>query len=211
MLCADDFYLSGALAEMRRQLAAGQGRRLFYGNGIMVNADESVREAIDCGPMFDCTRIVDYNHVFSTSAFWTRELWEASGGYVDEGNDLTMDWELFIRMSGHGEFVHSPVRIAALRVHDETKTSASLRRRRRRQREIVRVSRRHGGAFCFNSVIYPAVRFAGLAAATRGWPRPLHSLAHRFFYLPLVLLAGGRHSMLLDRPKPDESAPTGTI
>ncbi len=48
--------------------------------------------------------------------FWTRSLWEKSGGYIDENLTVAFDFELWCRMARHSEIVQLVHPLAAFRV-----------------------------------------------------------------------------------------------
>lgn len=204
-LCANDYYLPGAFSKAAQFFAAHPDARFVYGNGFRTTEQGTViRELIeDAGPPTD---ILDYNHIISTSAFWKRSLWEKAGGYIDESNYYTMDWELFIRMSPHERFHYLPEKLACFRQHEASKTMVGTdgHETSRRDREIVSVARKHGGYFCFNSVAYELKRFAGLNRHFRFLPKPLYSLMFRALHVPVKmaeLLSGQRSSMILGKAR----------
>jgi glycosyltransferase involved in cell wall biosynthesis/GT2 family glycosyltransferase len=61
---------------------------------------------------------------YQPEVFWSRELWERSGAYVDESLFYSMDYELWLRMAHKGaRIVHVPDTLALYRVHEKQKTS----------------------------------------------------------------------------------------
>lgn len=198
-ICSDDIYLPGAFRRAADFLTAHPEHDFIYGDGQIIDAEGKVVRDITSGPVLDRDNFHNYNYVFSTTAFWTRELWEKSGAHIDEDNNWTMDWELFIRMNMHSDLQYRPGAVACLRHHEDTKTGTGVRlHTARRNREIAQVSRRYGGPFCYNSVMHVALRIAALSDHLRGWPRPLRSALFRLLHLPVQILPGNRHSIFFN-------------
>jgi len=64
---------------------------------------------------------------YQPEVFWTRQLWERSGSYVDEALYYSMDYELWLRMAQkHAQIVHILDPLALFRVHDQQKTHGGL-------------------------------------------------------------------------------------
>ena len=58
--------------------------------------------------------------------FWTRGIWERSGGRVAEELYYSMDYELWVRFAAHGaRIVHVPDLLAVYRMHAAQKTSGA--------------------------------------------------------------------------------------
>lgn len=60
---------------------------------------------------------------YQPEVFWTRTLWERSGGRVKEQLRYAMDYELWLRFASHGaRLVHIPNAVTLFRLHDAQKT-----------------------------------------------------------------------------------------
>ncbi len=60
---------------------------------------------------------------YQPEVFWTQDLWQRSGGQLDEGLFYSMDYDLWVRMAQQGAtLVHSPDALALYRVHSDQKT-----------------------------------------------------------------------------------------
>ena len=142
---------------------------------------------------------MNYNYVFSTTAFWKRELWVASGALIDVNNNWTMDWELFVRMAKQAKLDYLPGMVAALRSHPDAKTSqGGSKFKRQRDREIVSVSRHHGGWTSFNSLVYPAIWCANQISRFEDLPKPIFRILFIAFHLPMRLVPRNRHSIFFN-------------
>ena len=60
---------------------------------------------------------------YQPEVFWTRDLWQRSGGHLDEALFYSMDYDLWVRMAQqNATVVHSPDALALYRVHSDQKT-----------------------------------------------------------------------------------------
>lgn len=60
---------------------------------------------------------------YQPEVFWTRDLWQKSGGQLDESLFYSMDYDLWARMAQeHATLVHVPDALALYRVHSDQKT-----------------------------------------------------------------------------------------
>lgn len=61
---------------------------------------------------------------YQPEVFWSRAIWERSGGRVNEKLFYSMDYELWLRMAQNGaRIVHIPDTLAVFRIHERQKTS----------------------------------------------------------------------------------------
>jgi glycosyltransferase involved in cell wall biosynthesis len=195
-LCSDDYYLPGAIQKVFNSLSNAGDANFIYGNGYKVDRTGGIISEINCDPL-DHKNLENYNYIFSTSAFWTAELWHKAGEFIDESNHWTMDWELFLRMRPYAKYRHLNTRLACLRTYPETKTASGMSATgSKRDLEIARVSRRHAGAFCYNSIIYALRGPVRFVENKPGIPRIIKSTVFRFSYL-LQRLLPVRKTMLL--------------
>jgi glycosyltransferase involved in cell wall biosynthesis len=68
------------------------------------------------------------NYFFQPEVFFSRQIWEAAGGYVKRHLFYMMDYDLWLRMALAGALVHHfPFTIACSRVHSSQKTRADRR------------------------------------------------------------------------------------
>ena len=60
---------------------------------------------------------------YQPEVFWTRDLWQRSGGKVEENLFYSMDYELWVRMAyNNARVVHVPDPFTLFRLHEEQKT-----------------------------------------------------------------------------------------
>ncbi len=198
-ICADDTYLPGAFSRAVDFFQRNTSAEFLYGDGRLINENSETIKDVDSGPVLDRDNFHNYNYVFSTTAFWKCSIWEKSGGYIDESNVFTMDWELFIRMNQQAELHYRSGRVACLRHHKGTKTFNGVNLQpNKRNREIVMVSRKYGGWFSYNSVIYILLRITNFSETFKGLPRPIYSLFFWALYLPIRMSGKGKRSIFFN-------------
>ncbi len=195
-MCANDYYLDGAFARVRRHFSKHTPSQFLYGDGIRVDEQGQWIRDVKSGPVLDYDNFVNYNYVFSTTAFWKREIWLAAGSFVDIKNNWTMDWELFVRMSKVAKLDYCPGFVAALRSHADAKTTQGGDAfKRARDFEIFKVSLKHGGFLCFNVLVFPAIWCANQVSRFDFLPRPLFRWVFIGLHLPARLIPRNKHSI----------------
>jgi glycosyltransferase involved in cell wall biosynthesis len=203
-LCADDFYLPSALIKIAIHFHDHPSCQLVHGNGYKIDSESRIGKEINREIDFDSIKpreIYNWCYICTPAAFWKRALWLKAGGSIDENNYYTMDWDLMIRLT---EF-HTPIKIndfiTALRDHEQSKTFIGMTKfQPQRGKEIVNVSRKYAGLFCFNSVAYELRKICELHVHFQHLSKPLYSLIFRLLHLPLKLISflyGNPKSILL--------------
>ncbi|WP_299938774.1 glycosyltransferase family 2 protein [uncultured Pelagimonas sp.] len=201
-ICSDDIYLPGAFKRAADFFEQHRDCAFLYGDGAIIDGDSNWVCDIKSGPVLDRNTFHNYNYVFSTTSFWRRSLWEKSGAHIDESNNWTMDWELFIRMNQVAELHYRPGNVACLRHHEEAKTYTGRNQfTAKRDREIVGVSRRYGGWFCYNSLMFVCLEISRLARHFEGLPKPLYSLAFRLCHVPMQMMPSKTLSVFFNGPR----------
>lgn len=123
-LNSDDVLLPGALHYVARYLQMHPEVDLVYGHRVLI--DEQDR---DIGrwvmPRHDDEVLSWADFVPQETMFWRRDLWERSGGAMDESWMVALDWDLLLRFRDAGaNAVRLPRFTGAFRVHEVQKTSA---------------------------------------------------------------------------------------
>lgn len=198
-ICADDILLPGALFAIAEVFRKQPSTRLVFGKGRKMDVSGQTLPAV-----YDEDFVLENLHnwccVCTPAMFWSRELWETVGGRVDEGNHYTMDWELLLRMVRHCRPVFIDQWLVSVRFHETSKSIQGCvgesAHARVRDREIVEISRRFGGALCYNSVLYEAKKLARVERFFRRAPRLIYSAVFRLVHWPIRLL-----HVLYGRPK----------
>jgi hypothetical protein len=138
-LCSDDLFEPGAFTRVKDAYLA-TGADLIVGGCIRIGETrtaEIVRHhtALVVGRkvQLDAADILDFmrswergTYFFQPEVFFSRRIWEASGGYIKKHLYYAMDYDLWLRMSlAEGSVYHIPAMIACSRVHPRQKTRAS--------------------------------------------------------------------------------------
>ena len=125
-LNADDLLLPGALACVADYFANHPDVDVVYGDRILIDdQDQEVGHWI-------LPKHVDWvlswaDFVPQETLFWRRDIWERSGGAIDESFRFAMDWDLLVRFRDAGAvFAHIPRFLGGFRVHPQQKTSAEI-------------------------------------------------------------------------------------
>ncbi|MBI2756917.1 MAG: glycosyltransferase [Chloroflexi bacterium] len=140
-LNSDDYYYPGALEEALRQFDVHPSASVIYGNVHLVDLHGEVIREFEHIEDFNQMRLVRVgNFIPQPAAFMRREAVEAIGGLNSELH-WTMDWDLWLRLSGVGEVIRVPGVLACSREYSHTKTATGGTRR---YLEVVRLLRRNG-------------------------------------------------------------------
>lgn len=141
---SDDTYEPQALPRIVQGLLEHPNYQIAHGDAWYV--DESGHRLAKCGyiqPSFTFRYLVNRDPIVQPTSFWHRELWERIGPLRVDLN-WGFDWEWYIRVRRHTEFLFVPEHVANYRVHSRSKTKTQTKRRERHA-EIAHLSRHHGG------------------------------------------------------------------
>ena len=120
---SDDFYLPNAFRVVREIFKESDDIDIVVGSGDVVTRDCKFLKHIS-GLEMSRDNLLNWNNdqwILQQSCFWTRELWEKSGG-VDESLQLLMDYDLWLRFSDMGKSRAIRNSIAIMRYYDGAKT-----------------------------------------------------------------------------------------
>jgi glycosyltransferase involved in cell wall biosynthesis len=126
-LNSDDMLLPGTLASLRRNIEAQPDRQWWIGGGYFI--DGQGKRLRDYGPPIGLERpeqLADWREFWfaQPSTFFSRSLFDRTGGLVREDLHYAMDLELWLRLlkqCGPG-IIESP--FSAYRIHEAAKTGA---------------------------------------------------------------------------------------
>lgn len=142
-LNSDDYLLPGALRRISASIGGREDPVWLYGRAAIVDdRDRPVCAAISRykswrGRRFSFFKLLTENFVPQMAVFWNRQMWDAAGG-LDEGRDLDMDYDLWLRFAAAARPPVLPVELAAFRVHPRAVSS-------RRTLEQLRAARETAG------------------------------------------------------------------
>ncbi len=122
-LNSDDLLLPGSLAYVARYFEAHPEVDLVYGHRMLIDEHDRLigRWVL---PRHDASVLPVTDFIPQETMFWRRELWERTGGKIDESLSFAIDWDLLLRFQEAGaRMVRLPRYLGAFRVHAEQKTA----------------------------------------------------------------------------------------
>jgi glycosyltransferase involved in cell wall biosynthesis len=125
-LNSDDLLLPGALHHIGRFFSEHPETDVVYGHRVVIDEDgcEIGRWIL---PAHRRGSMIWRNYIPQETMFWRRELWERTGGKVDESFDFAIDCELVARFERAGAtLARLPRFLGAFRVHGDQKSVARL-------------------------------------------------------------------------------------
>jgi glycosyltransferase involved in cell wall biosynthesis len=144
---ADDMYLPEAVRIAVEALDATPSAAVAYGDGVWV--DEA---GLTLGSYptrdFDSEALARECFICQPAAFIRRSAYDAVGG-IDPALSYTFDYDLWLRLARHHDFVHVPRPLAKSRMH---RGNMTFRARRRVLRETVDVLLSNNGYAGFGPV-----------------------------------------------------------
>lgn len=123
---SDDMLLPGTLHYVAKYFARHPHVDVVYGHRVIV--DENDQEVgVWVLPPHDGKMLEWGDYVPQETMFWRREIWEKSGGKMDESFKFALDWDLLIRFQQAGaRIVRLPRFLAVFRVHGAQKSTAQI-------------------------------------------------------------------------------------
>ncbi|MFA7345623.1 MAG: glycosyltransferase family 2 protein [Terrimicrobiaceae bacterium] len=134
---SDDYFLPGAFWKVARtHMSGGLSEVLYYGDCFSFR-EQGGRAVVNRPPEFDRDLLEVSSYPVQPSSFWTKSIWDASGGSIDEALHFAIDWEFFLRAAKCGRFVKIPEILSGFRFHQEQKTGLGGNKRREELLYIV--------------------------------------------------------------------------
>lgn len=142
-LNSDDMLLPGTLHFVARYFARHPDVDVVYGHRVIVDENDD-KVGIWVLPPHDRKMLEWGDYVPQETMFWRREIWEKSGGKMDETFKFVLDWDLLLRFQQAGaRIVRLPRFLALFRVHDAQKSTAQINDLGLREMNLLR-QRIHG-------------------------------------------------------------------
>lgn len=139
-LNSDDTYLEGAVSKMVSYFKEHSDTDMVYGEGYYTNKEGEITERY-LTEKYDYHRLAEMCIICQPSAFFTKEIVEKAG-MLDIEHQLSMDYELWLRMAKIGKIAYIPDYIATSRFYEENKT---LSRRTEVFEETCKAVKKHYG------------------------------------------------------------------
>jgi glycosyltransferase involved in cell wall biosynthesis len=128
-LNSDDYFLPGTLRLVAETLAQGTGNFALVGNCVQVYTDG--RTPVEGKGRYEgFARLLQFwkgYRMHQPSIFWRREVFERVG-YLDESQHFTMDFDYWVRIARHFDFVTVDRALSCATYHDEAKTGDNFAR-----------------------------------------------------------------------------------
>lgn len=137
-LNSDDTYLEGAVSKMVKYFVEHPETDMVYGEGYYTDKNGNITERY-LTEKYNYERLAEMCIVCQPTAFFTKEIVERVG-MLDVEHQLSMDYELWLRMAKNGKIAYVPDYIATSRMYEENKT---LSRRREVFEETCNAVKKH--------------------------------------------------------------------
>lgn len=139
-LNSDDTYLEGAVSKMVSYFKSHPDTDMVYGEGFYTDKQGVITERY-LTEKYNRDRLAQMCIICQPTAFFTKEIVERVG-LLDVEHQLSMDYELWLRMAKYGKISYIPEYIATSRMYEENKT---LSRRKEVYEETCRAVKKHYG------------------------------------------------------------------
>ncbi|MCI9218163.1 MAG: glycosyltransferase [Lachnospiraceae bacterium] len=137
-LNSDDTYLESAISKMVSYMKTHPDTDMVYGEGYYTDKEGNVVERY-LTEKYDVQRLAEMCIICQPTAFFTKEIVEKAG-MLDVEHQLSMDYELWMRMAKLGKIAYIPEYIATSRMYEENKT---LSRRKEVFEETCKAVKKH--------------------------------------------------------------------
>lgn len=124
---ADDEYLSGAVSTAVRHLLEHPEADVVYGEGIWTDQNGAELSRYPTVTPYRADMFQQECGICQPAAFMRREAF-AAAGQLNPKRNFCFDYDLWVRMARHHEFLAVPEVLAASRMHAENGTLAQRRR-----------------------------------------------------------------------------------
>src|SRR5579859_3303033 len=125
-LNSDDVFEPNALRQAARQFSQHPAAILIYGNARHIARDGTPTSPADYVRQADRQYLVHVaNAIAQPSAYFRRVAYEAAGK-LDHDLKWSLDYDLWIRLAGHGALLYFPEMLSRMRIYPEAKTSRGL-------------------------------------------------------------------------------------
>jgi carbamoyltransferase len=173
-LNSDDQFLPGTLAYVADFFQRHPEVDVVYGHRIIID-EQGAEVGRWVLPPHDDQVLHWVDFVPQETLFWRRNIWDRTGGAIDESFQFAMDWDLVLRFHAAGaRMVRLPRFLGAFRVHGLSKTMTQVTQRGAREIDWLRAR-----------VLGRCVSRAEIGQAIRGY-LVRQALCHRLYQVGLL-------------------------
>lgn len=137
-LNSDDTYLEGAVTKIVAYMQSHPDADMVYAEGYYIDKDGQITGRY-LTEKFDRRRLAETCFICQPTVFFTKEIIEKAG-MLDIRHQLSMDYELWMRIAKTGKISYMPEYIATSRMYEENKT---LSRRKEVYEETCQAVKKH--------------------------------------------------------------------
>ena len=171
-LNSDDIILPGAVRQAVRAFERNPMLGAVYGEGYQIDVNGKVKSRFPATEPFNLWKLIYLSdYILQQTSYFRRSVFDDIG-YLDEGLNWGMDWDIFIRIGKRFAIEYIPEYMGCIREYDEAKSFAGGGKR---FRELVRLMRHHGemryppGYITYGLDTYSSMICRRLAAWTPQW------------------------------------------
>lgn len=139
-LNSDDTYLEGAVGKAVSYLITHPDTDMVYGEGYYTDITGKITERY-LTERYDYRRLAQQCIICQPTAFFTKDIVQKAG-MLEEQHQLSMDYELWMRIAGNGKIAYLPEYLATSRMYEDNKT---LSRRKEVFEETCNAVKKHYG------------------------------------------------------------------
>lgn len=125
---ADDLLRPGAVRRAVDALMADPSLLGVYGDCLYIDGNGKPIRPYPTRPYDYLELVRETEDFFPQPATFMRQIAAAQVGFLDESLHYVMDYDLWLRMGLHGSFLHLPVEMACLRLHQGAKSLKAFAR-----------------------------------------------------------------------------------
>lgn len=140
-LNADDVYLENALVQVAEFFTSHPEVMAIYGEAVYLDGDDRLLKPVTNIRDYSRQRLLSHDFITQPATFIRRSVFERVG-LLSGDYRYVFDWEYWLRISQHYEFVRVPYQLAGYRITGDNLTTTG---NRKRLQEMIRLVWRYGG------------------------------------------------------------------
>lgn len=187
-LNSDDYFLPLAISRAVSALGDPQKPCLVYGGCLLLFETDNTGKIVPPHP-YNADELKVHDFIHQPSTFWTRSMWEQSGGELNLDLHYVLDWDFWVRASKSGEIRTVGDCLSVYRFHGAHKTGTN---NPKRTQEILRFVEKHAAPEWHPVFHDVAARLESLGRSWDRWGRRGYYRVHKARHIDLYLKHGER-------------------